>query len=161
MSAAAFELHATTARPSLVGRLTRCMSVSVITTVISFTTIVVATTVFGVVAIFANVIATSIATVPSYSLNRRWTWKRLDRSDPWREILPFWVLAFCGLALSTIAVGLTDAWATQLHLTSTAHTVALLGGNLSGYGVLWIAQFVALDKVLFAAEPNRLPPVAG
>ena len=131
------------------------MSVSIITTVISFTIIVVATAVFGIVAAVANVIATSIATIPSYSLNRRWTWGRRDRSDPWREVLPFWVLAFCGLGLSTLTVGIVDAWASHLHLTPIVHTTAILAGNLGGFGMLWILQFVLLDKVLFAAEPTR------
>ena len=150
----------TTAPPGLVGRLTRCMSVSVVTTLISFTVLGIATAVFGIVAAVANVIATSIATVPSYVLNRRWTWGRRDRSDPWREILPFWVLAFCGLALSTLAVGLTDSWASQLHLPSTLHLAAILGGHLSGFGVLWGLQFVLLDRVLFGARPTSGPPAA-
>lgn len=136
-------------RHSLFGRLTRCASVSVVTTVISFTVIIVAHAVFGIVAALANVIATSIATVPSYSLNRRWTWGRTDRSDPWREVLPFWILAFCGLALSTLAVGLADTWAAHLHLSSSVRTATILAGNLAGYGVLWILQFVLLDRVLF------------
>jgi putative flippase GtrA len=140
-------------RPGLFGRLTRCMSVSVITTVISFSVIIVATAVFGIVAALANVIATSIATVPSYSLNRRWTWGRRDRSDPWREIIPFWVLAFCGLGLSTLTVGLADSWAAHMHLTPTVHTAAILAANLTGYGVLWILQFALLDTVLFRVRP--------
>ena len=32
------------------------------------------------------------------------------RSDLWREIMPFWVLSFAGLVLSTMAVALTDTW---------------------------------------------------
>ncbi len=139
-------------RPSLVGRLTRCMTVSVVTTVISFSIIILATSVFGVVAVVANVIATSVATIPSYYLNRRWTWGRRDRSDPWREILPFWVLAFFGLALSTLTVGIADSWAAHMHLTSTVRTVAILTANLGGFGVLWVLQFVLLDKVLFGAR---------
>jgi putative flippase GtrA len=142
------------ARPGLVGRLTRCMSVSVITTVISLTVIVFATAVLGIGAAIANVVATSVATIPSYSLNRRWTWGRRDRSDPWREVLPFWVLAFCGLALSTATVGIADSWASNLHLAPTVHTVSILIGHLSGFGVLWVLQFVLLDRVLFAA-PHR------
>ena len=61
---------------------TRCMGVSVITTVISLVTIVIATAGFGIGAALANVIATTIATIPSYHLNRRWTWGRTDRSNP-------------------------------------------------------------------------------
>ncbi len=144
------------ARPRLVGRLTRCMSVSAVTTVISFTVIVVATSVFGIVAALANVIATSIATIPSYSLNRRWTWGRRDRSDPWREVLPFWVLAFCGLGLSTLTVGLADSWAAHMHLTPMVHTGTILAGNLGGYGLLWVLQFALLDQVLFKARPGAV-----
>jgi len=137
-------------RPGLVGRLARCLTVSGITTVISVTILGVATSVFGVGAMLANVIATSVATVPSYSLNRRWTWGKRDRSDPWREMLPFWVLSFTGLALSTVTVGLVDSWARQLRLAPMFHTGAILAGHLSGFGLLWVAQFVLLDRVLFA-----------
>ena len=143
--------HPMVARPSLVGRLTRCMSVSCLTTVLSLSIIVVATTVFGVVAALANVIATSIATVPSYHLNRRWTWGKRDRSHPWREVLPFWVLAFCGLALSTVTVGMADSWASGMHLTPAVHTATILAGHLGGFGLLWVLQFVLLDRVLFAS----------
>jgi putative flippase GtrA len=141
------------ARPGLVGRLARCMGVSVITTVISFTILAVATSGFGVTAMLANVMATGIATVPSYSLNRRWTWGKRDRSDIWREVVPFWVLSFLGLALSTLMVGIVDAWASQLRLAPLFHTGALLAGHLSGFGLLWIVQFVLLDRVLFT--PGR------
>ncbi|MCU1459005.1 MAG: hypothetical protein JWL73_3097 [Actinomycetia bacterium] len=142
------------ARPGLVGRLTRCMGVSVVTTVISVTTIVLATTVFGIAAMLANVIATSIATVPSYHLNRRWTWGLRDRSHPWREVLPFWVLAFCGLVLSTITVGLAASWAARAHLSGPVLTTAVLVGHLGGFGVLWVLQFVLLDRVLFARQAD-------
>jgi putative flippase GtrA len=137
------------------------MRVSAITTVISFTIIVGVHAVFGIAAAFANVIATSVATVPSYSLNRRWTWGRRDRSDPWREILPFWVLAFCGLVLSTATVGLADSVAAQMHVASSVHTAAILAGNLGGYGVLWILQFVLLDRVIFRARTDGITLTTG
>jgi putative flippase GtrA len=143
-----------TERVGLVGRLARCLTVSTITTAISFTVLGVTTSVLGVAAMVANVIATGIATVPSYYLNRRWTWAKRDRSDVWREIVPFWVLAFSGLALSTVTVGLVDSWASQLHLAPMFHTGALLAGHLSGFGLLWIVQFVLLDRVLFAPRPD-------
>ena len=70
-----------------------------------------------------------------------------------REVLPFWVLAFCGLALSTVTVGIADSWASQLHLVPFLHTAAILAGHLGGFGILWIVQFVLLDRVLFGAQP--------
>jgi putative flippase GtrA len=120
----------------------------VITTVISVLTLATATAAFGVTAWIANVIATTIATIPSYSLNRG----RTDASDPWREVLPFWMLAFAGLALSTIFVAATDAWTAGMHLAPPVHTMTLLVAHLSGFGILWAAQFVLLDRVLFSRK---------
>lgn len=142
---------------SLTQRLSRCMSVSVITTVISLTTLAVATAVFGIAAWIANIIATSAATWPSYQLNRRWTWGRRDASDPWREVVPFWILSFTGLALSTIAVGVADSWAAGAHLAPPVHTASLLVAHLSGFGALWVVQFILLDRVLFGRDAGRAP----
>ena len=95
---------------------------------------------------------------PSYSLNRRWTWGRRDRSNVWSEVLPFWMLAFCGLALSTATVGIVDSWARHMHLTPMLHTAAILVGHLSGFGLLWVLQFVLLDRVLFGIRSGAAAP---
>jgi len=145
----------TAARPGLVGRLVRCAGVSAITTVLSLAIIVFGTVALGLEAALANVIATGIATVPSYSLNRRWTWAKTDASDLWREVVPFWVLSFAGLALSTVTVAMADGWASRMHLAPTLHTAAILVGHLGGFGLLWIVQFVLLDRVLFVHKSTR------
>jgi putative flippase GtrA len=139
-------------RPGLATRLVRCFGVSVVTTVISVSTLVVASAGLGMRAWFANILATSVATVPSYHLNRQWTWGKRGVSDPWREVMPFWALAFAGLALSTLFVALTDPWMTHLHADLAVHTGAVVGAHLSGFGVLWAVQFVLLDRVLFRAS---------
>ena len=135
--------------PGLIGRLSRCVGVSAITTTISLTIIVLATTTLGMAPIGANAVATAVATVPSYSLNRRWTWRLRDRIDPWREVVPFWLLSFCGLALSTVTVGMADSWASHRQLAPVVHTTTTLVGHLAGFGLVWAVQFVLLDRVLF------------
>ena len=137
-------------RPHLVQRLARCMGVSVVSTVVCISTLLFATVGLGIVAWVANIAATSVATIPSYHLNRRWTWGKRDASDVWREVVPFWLLAFAGLALSTVAVGVADAWAAGSHLDGSWRTPVVLAAHLSGFGALWIVQFVLLDRVLFA-----------
>jgi putative flippase GtrA len=146
-------------RSGLMTRLRRCMSVSVLTTLLSLSIILTGTVVFGIAAALANVIATSVATIPSYHLNRRWTWGRRDPSHPWREVMPFWVLSFCGLALSTLTVALADSWAKHLHLSPLVHTGTIVVGHLSGFGALWVLQFWLLDRVLFA-RPSHVPTLA-
>jgi putative flippase GtrA len=125
------------------------MGVSVITTIVSITTLAATTMGLGLEAWLANVLATAVATVPSYHLNRRWTWGRRDTSDPWREIMPFWLLSFAGLVLSTVAVALTDSWLHGTHLGEPLHTLVIVIAHLSGFGILWVAQFVLLERVLF------------
>jgi len=133
----------------LVTRLARCMGVSVITTIISVTVLAATTLGFGLEAWIANVLATAVATVPSYHLNRRWTWGKRDSSDVWREVMPFWALSFGGLVLSTLAVALSDSWLHGAHLGEPLRTFVILAAHLSGFGLLWVAQFVLLDRVLF------------
>jgi putative flippase GtrA len=134
-------------------RVVRCFSVSLLTTGLSLATLAVLTTSLAVTAWAANVVATGLGTVVSYRLNRRWVWSRSGASDPWREVLPFWVLSFAGLVLSTVAVAGADAWARTTHLTGAPHTVAVLAASVAGYAVLWVAQFAVLERVLFAARP--------
>ena len=133
----------------LVTRVARCMGVSVITTIISVTVLAATTLGFGLEAWIANVLATAVATVPSYHLNRRWTWGKRDASDVWREVMPFWALSFAGLVLSTLAVALSDSWLHGAHLGEPLRTFVILAAHLSGFGLLWVAQFVLLDRVLF------------
>lgn len=134
---------------TLTTRLFRCMGVSTFTTAVSVSVLVVATAGLGVVAWLANMLATSVATVPSYHMNRRWTWGRRGASHPFREVLPFWLLSFAGLALSTLFVALTDPWVAHLQVGQAAHTGAVVAAHLSGFGALWIVQFALLDRVLF------------
>ena len=130
-------------------RLIRCMGVSVVSTTVCLTVLVAATAGLGLAAWWANILATTIATVPSYHLNRRWTWGRTDASDLWREVMPFWLLAFAGLVLSTISVGVADTWAAGAHIGGSLRTLITLGAHLAGFGVLWGIQFVLLDRALF------------
>jgi putative flippase GtrA len=145
-----------TPQTTLVTRIARCLGVSVISTIVSVTMLAATTLGFGLQAWLANVLATAVATVPSYHLNRRWTWGKRDASDLWREIMPFWLLSFAGLVLSTVAVALTDSWLHGVHLGQPFDTLLIITAHLSGFGILWVAQFVLLERILFV---DRAPAV--
>jgi putative flippase GtrA len=139
----------------LARRVVRCFSVSVLTTGLGLATLAVLTTSLAVTAWAANVVATALGTAVSYRLNRRWVWSRHDAGDPWREVVPFWAMSFAGLVLSTVAVAAADTWAHTTHLTGVPHTLTVLTASVAGYAVLWIAQFIVLERVLFAERPPR------
>ena len=70
--------------------------------------------------------------------------------------MPFWLLSFAGLVLSTLAVALTDSWLHGSHLGEPLHTLVILTAHLSGFGLLWVAEFLLLERVLFAHRSGPL-----
>ena len=67
-----------------------------------------------------------------------------------REVLPFWVLSFAGLGLSTLAVSAAATWAEHAGYGGAVRTVAAEAANVLTFASLWVAQYLVLDKVLFA-----------
>jgi putative flippase GtrA len=132
----------------LVRRAMRCLSVSVGTTLLSAAILVALSLGAGVPAGTSNVIAVCCGIVPSYLANRHWVWGMSGRGSLRREVVPFWMLSFAGLAASTIAVArvasFTGSWPTA------ARSIVLPAANLSVFGALWIVQFAVLERVLFA-----------
>jgi putative flippase GtrA len=107
---------------------------------------------------WANIIACGVATVPSYELNRKWAWGKSGRGHLWREVAPFWALAFLGLAFSEWAVVVAGHWARDHHLVRLARSALVNGAALSAFGVLWVAKFVIFNKVLFVHHEQDLDP---
>lgn len=96
----------------------------------------------------ANITACSIATVPSYYLNRTWAWGKSGKSHFWKEVAPFWSLAFIGLAFSTWAADFAESKVVGIdsHLLRTGTVMA---AALGAFGVLWMAKFVIFNELLF------------
>jgi hypothetical protein len=65
------------------------------------------------------------------------------------EIAPFCALSFGGLALSTVAVSSAAQWADRAAVDTTTRTLAAEGANVGAFGLVWLGQFVLLDRGLF------------
>ncbi|MHB1988782.1 MAG: GtrA family protein [Acidimicrobiales bacterium] len=103
-------------------------------------------------AMACNVIATAVATVPAYWLNRTWTWGKRGKSHPWREIAPFWIIAFVGLVLSTVAVGIAAHNADHISHSHLVRRAFVQFANLVTYGFIWIARYSIFNRFLFGAS---------
>jgi putative flippase GtrA len=93
----------------------------------------------------SNVLAVSIASLPAYLLNRAWVWNKSGSHSFSREVAPFWGMSLLGLLLSTIAIVIVSDY--------TEATIVIAFTNLAAFGVLWVAKFMILEKVLFTHEP--------
>jgi putative flippase GtrA len=127
---------------------------SVICTLVSFVALTLAYGVFHwwtevPSAVFAN----GVATIPSYYLNRNWTWGKTGRSRVWREMVPFWVTSAIGIALSMGAAAMARDFSIDHHLHHLGSTVVVDGANLLTFVVLWVAKFLVFNR-LFHVGPS-------
>lgn len=144
-------------------KLLRYASVSVVSTATSLTVLGILVGLANTPAGWANVIATSIATVPSFELNRRWVWNRTDKRLVLRQVMPFAALSFTGLVLSTLTVHFAGLWTTAWGWGRLARTAAVGFTNVATFGALWVFQYLLCDRVLFRSQKAARPapePVA-
>jgi putative flippase GtrA len=133
------------------GKIVRYGTISVVATLISLSGLFVFYRWLGLSPTWSNVVATCIATVPYYYLNRMWVFKKTGHSHLTKEILPFWTIAFVSLILSTLAVKFAGS---QVHSISSKNVrgAILVAANLATYGILWIAKFIVFNRYLFHVE---------
>jgi len=142
-------------------QLLRYSAVSAISTTVSLSILGTLVATRAVTAGWANVIATAVATVPSFELNRRWVWARKGPRSIHREAVPYFALTFAGLGLSTLAVSVATGVASAHHAGTATRTGVALLANLAGFGTVWVAQYVILDRVLFRHRPHHTHEVGG
>ena len=111
----------------------------------------------------SNIAACAVATLPSYYLNRAWAWGRRGRSHPLKEVVPFWALAFIGLAFSTWAADFGSTLARQAAVSHGTATAIVMTSALLAFGVLWAGKFAIFNTVLFSSPSGsgRTDPAAG
>lgn len=100
-------------------------------------------------AVWASTLATTIAAVPSYEMNRKWAWGKRGKSHLMKEVLPFWALGLLGWGFSTIAVYLMEQYAKHHHFSHVAKTFWVAFVYLAAFGVLWIGKFIIFNKLMF------------
>ena len=105
---------------------------------------------------WANVVATAAGTVPSFELNRRWVWAKRTKRSLLKEVVPFCVLSFGGLGLSTLAVKLAAAWSAGAGMGPGVVALSSQAANLMTFGSLWFVQYLVLDRVLFGRQSRPL-----
>ncbi|MDQ6613576.1 MAG: GtrA family protein [Actinomycetota bacterium] len=106
----------------------------------------------------ASLTATAVSTIPSYELNRKWAWGKTGKGHLWKEVVPFWTLAFIGLAFSTVASVEAQSVAKHHHFSHLLHTMVVDGAFIGAFGVLWIGKFIIFNKILFVHHPEDLIP---
>lgn len=141
-------------RSLLERKVVRYALVSVVAVAVSQATLAIT---FGALrwgAVAANVTATALATIPSYTLNRAWVWGRRGRSHLRTEVIPFWALAFVSLVASTAAAQAAEDAVEALAVPHVVATLLVMAATLAAFGTLWAIRFFILNRFLFAGDPG-------
>jgi putative flippase GtrA len=140
-------LQSLSAHLPLLRKTLRYASVSAISLAIGQALLITFYRFFGWPGVTANVASVVLSAIPSYVLNRYWTWNKRGPNHFWKEIVPFWSMALLGLAFSTWLVALADRrWGT---------TLAVSLASAFAFGTIWVGKFIVLNSVLFAQRTSK------
>lgn len=94
----------------------------------------------------ASITSAAVLTVPNFFANKHWVWRNTSRDNLRTQVVVFWVAAMLGVALATLLTYWVDV-AIEGH--GIGEKVAVFAAQLTGFGIVWLARFVILDKWLF------------
>jgi putative flippase GtrA len=145
-------------RTPLGQKLFRYSMASVVAVLLSTILIIFFDGVIGLSAVVSSTLSTGIAAVPSYEMNRKWAWGKTGRSHLFKEVIPFWALAFVGWGFSTICVKVMETAAKHHHLPHVWTTFWVTVVYISAFGVLWVAKFIIFNKLMFVHRHHQEDP---
>jgi putative flippase GtrA len=93
--------------------------------------------------VFSNIVATFF----NYYLNRRWVWGKSGRSNLFKEVIPFWIMAISGMILALLTASLARQFSDAHHLSHWARTVVVVGANTCAFGIIWGVKFLILNRI--------------
>ncbi|MHB1089318.1 MAG: GtrA family protein [Acidimicrobiales bacterium] len=138
-------------------KLIRFTAVSVVSTVVS---VVVIALVYGLKIIKGEVEATLIGNIigaiPSYSLNRRWTWGKTGRSHVRKELIPFWIMAVLGIAFSMVGASYAKNLVHTHHWSHLFNTAIVDAANLASFAVFWVLKLIVFNRIFHVSEEAQI-----
>ncbi len=102
----------------------------------------------------SSLVASVAGIIPGYYLNRTWTWGRRQRSDLWREVVPYWAIALGGAIAAAVAIGIVNNAA--IRQSRGTRTILNATTYMAVYGVLFVGKYAFFQKILFKPPPLSL-----
>ena len=138
-------------------KLIRYTASSVITTAVSFSSIVVLYG-FKIIpgVVWATLAGNVIATLPSYHLNRLWAWGKCGRSAFRAEIVPYWTLAFLGIAFSQIGAFWVRGIVHSHDWNHLFNTALVAGVNLVSFAIFWVLKIMLFNRIFKVDELEEM-----
>jgi putative flippase GtrA len=129
-------------------KLIRFTAASAITTAVSLSTILVVYgfhIISGILSatLFGNV----VAILPSYYLTRAWAWGKRGKSHWRKEVLPYWLMSFAGIAFSLLGATWVKSIVHSHDLDHSVNTLLVAGMNLASFAVFWVLKILLFNRI--------------
>lgn len=113
----------------------------------------------NVYEVYAVFITACILTVPNYLANKHWVWRDKSKDNQATEITVFWLAAVLGTAFAMAFVYLAGKIVPEKN-GELVHAAAIFVAQLLGYGIVWVARYLFLDRMIFKATHHGEEPPA-
>jgi putative flippase GtrA len=131
--------------------------VSVVSTAVS---VVVISLVYGFKIIKGEVDATLfgnlVAAIPSYQLNRKWTWGKSGRSHLRKEVLPFTGMTALGIGFSLLGASYARHLVNTHHWDHLVNTGLVVLANLVSFAIFWVLKLVVFNRIFRVDEASEI-----
>lgn len=142
-------------------KLSRYFLGSVVTTGVSFAWI---TIMYGLHiipgVIWATLSGNLVAVVPSYYWNRRWAWGKRGKSHFRREIVPYWSMAFLGIAFSQLGAFWARHEVHTHHWSRLEATGVVSGTNVLCFAIFFLLKLMVFNRIFHVAQPDDVEDLA-
>lgn len=103
----------------------------------------------------ASITSAAILTIPNFFANKYVVWKNTSKDKLHTQVVVFWVAAMLGVGLATLLTYLVDL---MIEGHGILEKVAVFCAQLLGFGIVWLARYVILDKWLFKVTHHGEDP---
>lgn len=113
--------------------------------------------VFGMHEVLAVLTTACLLTIPNYLSNKYFVWRHTSKDNRVTEVTVFWLAAVLGTGFAMGFVYLAGRLVPKED-GEVLHAVAIFAAQLLGYGIVWVARYVFLDRLIFKATHGGEEP---
>lgn len=112
---------------------------------------------FDVHEVLAVLITACVLTLPNYLANKYLVWRDKSKDNRATEITVFWLAAILGTGFAMGFVFLAAKIVPESK-GDLPHALAIFCAQLLGYGIVWVARYLFLDRLIFKATHHGEEP---
>lgn len=113
--------------------------------------------VFGMYEVLAVLTTACVLTIPNYLSNKYFVWRHTSKDNRVTEVTVFWLAAILGTSFAMGFVYLAGRLVPKDN-GEAMHALAIFAAQLLGYGIVWVARYVFLDRLIFKATHHGEEP---